>query len=86
MSSINYTGIASADDQFGPFFHIRGRQDFDFTLLFEDVILSVLPSALFLLVAPIRIWSLWKEHRKVATSQLRNVKVVCASNEHSERN
>lgn len=47
---------------FGP----AATEHFDFTPLFEDSILSILPSALFLCVLPVRLWVLGRESRKVA--------------------
>ncbi|OLN96559.1 Canalicular multispecific organic anion transporter 1-like protein 1 [Colletotrichum chlorophyti] len=44
---------AAADDYFGP----QARGYFDFTILFQQSILSILPTALFILLAPFRlIW------------------------------
>lgn len=49
--------ICQNDSSFGP--AVTGcRGDFDFTTSFEAIILSILPSALFLLLAPWRFWKL----------------------------
>ncbi|KAL5086662.1 hypothetical protein Trisim1_008747 [Trichoderma cf. simile WF8] len=49
----------SADNVFGPQVH-GCREDFDFTLLFEQSILSILPSLIFLLLALSRCFLVWK--------------------------
>ncbi|RAH61586.1 multidrug resistance protein MDR [Aspergillus piperis CBS 112811] len=55
------------DNGFGPrVVHCRG--DFDFTLLFEECFFSIAPSALLLLVLPLRYKQLWK-HRTAIVSQ-----------------
>ncbi|KAE9376415.1 ABC transporter-like protein [Stipitochalara longipes BDJ] len=64
------------DNNFGPFIEFPGRVTFDFTLLFEETILSILPSALFLLVIPPRILRLWRTARKVTGSYLQTVKIT----------
>jgi len=70
------TTMASIDDDFGPFFALPGRQNFDFTLLFEDTILSILPSSILLVVVPVRIAQLWHASRKVMRSSLQTIKIV----------
>lgn len=55
------------DSSFGP--AVTGcRGDFDFTIFFEATILSTLPSALFILLAPWRFWQL-KDRSCVVTGQ-----------------
>lgn len=73
---VSNTSTVSRDDDFGPFFAVPGQQNFDFTLLFEDTILSILPSSLLLLVVPFRIGQLWKASRKVTAGRLRDIKLV----------
>ncbi|KAJ0160120.1 Metal resistance protein YCF1 [Colletotrichum tanaceti] len=58
-----------SDNQFGPRIDF-GCRHFDFTLLFEDAIFHVLPSALFLLLVPFRAHSLWRAPVKLATRRL----------------
>jgi ATP-binding cassette subfamily C (CFTR/MRP) protein 1 len=65
------------DNGFGPFIKFPGKVTFDFTLLFEETILSILPSALFLLLIPPRILRLWRAPRKVTGSYLQTIKLVC---------
>lgn len=57
------------DNSLGP---ISCSREFDFTLAFEQSILSILPACLFLLAAPIRLVQLWR--RPVVT--VRNGKRV----------
>ncbi|KAH7323926.1 ABC transporter-like protein [Rhexocercosporidium sp. MPI-PUGE-AT-0058] len=64
------------DNNFGPFLAIPGKETFDFTLLFEETILSIGPSSLFLLLIPPRIWRLWKTPRKVTGSYLQTTKLT----------
>lgn len=54
------------------------RDGFDFTLLFEQTILTALPLGLLILVAPARIWYLSKKAKKTSTSLLLPLKVVCS--------
>ncbi|KAM5356681.1 hypothetical protein ACJ41O_003327 [Fusarium nematophilum] len=49
----------TADNHFGP--HYLGQ--FDFTILFEQSILSLLPTAAFILLVPFRIAALWNHER-----------------------
>ncbi|CZR69215.1 related to multidrug resistance-associated protein [Phialocephala subalpina] len=73
--SLNSTTYAG-DNSFGPFLDLPSKTTFDFTLLFEESILSILPSALFLLLIPLRILRLWKTPRKVTGSYLQTTKIV----------
>ena len=66
---------ARLDDTFGP--HAANcRGDFDFTLQFEETILSILPLAILLIIAPLRIWYLFKRDRKVVQSPVLSLKLV----------
>lgn len=65
------------DDTFGPWAGAC-RGGFDFTLLFEETILSLLPLGLLLLVVPPRISYLIKRNIKVDQSRLPLFKLVCA--------
>jgi ATP-binding cassette subfamily C (CFTR/MRP) protein 1 len=71
MASNNALNIQSCtvqdDDVFGPVVVSSCRGGFDFTLLFEQAILSCGPSALFLLIVPLRI--IWLYGRPIVTSQ-----------------
>ncbi|KAJ5091867.1 hypothetical protein NUU61_006737 [Penicillium alfredii] len=52
------------------------RGGFDFSLLFEESILEILPIALILIVVPFRLWHLWQKRRKVVGSWLLPVKLA----------
>ncbi|GKZ18301.1 hypothetical protein AbraIFM66951_000859 [Aspergillus brasiliensis] len=57
---------ACGDNQFGPqVSHCRG--DFDFTLLFEECFFSIAPSALILLVLPLRYKQLWQRRTAIVS-------------------
>jgi ATP-binding cassette subfamily C (CFTR/MRP) protein 1 len=63
------------DDSFGP--TVNGcRDDFDFTLLFEEAILAVVPSAIFLLLLSPRLVQLWRSQKMVRSSFLQLLKSV----------
>lgn len=65
------------DDSFGPTVDLKiCRDGFDFTLLFEESIFAILPAALLLCVAPLRVWSIWRRPDAVKWSLLRVVKLV----------
>lgn len=51
-------------------------RDFDFTILFENTILSILPSLMVILAASTRIWHLHRQQRLVAAGKLQVVKLV----------
>jgi len=66
----------AVDNSFGPYAGEHCRGGFDFTLLFEDAILSIIPIALVLCVAPNRIGYLWRKKTKVSKSLLLPAKLV----------
>jgi hypothetical protein len=57
---------------FGP----TTSREFDFTPLFEDIFLSIVPSVLLLLAVPFRMLSLYRKPRKVQWSALHDHKLV----------
>lgn len=63
------------DDQFGP--HLSGV--FDFTLLFEQSILSLLPTALFILLTPFRVFAIWKNESCVRIGPLLWAKLIAVA-------
>lgn len=65
----------AVDDVFGPAVDECART-FDFTLLFEETILSILPSAVFLILGAIRIATLFARKSRVGGVILRTVKLV----------
>jgi len=52
------------------------KESFDLTLVFEQSILSSLPSAIFLAASPLRIGWLWKQEILVQGGQLVWAKIV----------
>lgn len=68
----NRTSKMLQEASFGP----SATNKFDFTLGFENIILSILPSALFLIIAPQRLFLLKKQSRKVAKSSRSVLKFV----------
>lgn len=74
MASQNVS-CAQIDNTFGPYaLHCRGA--FDFTLLFEETILTIVPLGLALLVAPFRIAYVFKKSKKVNDGPLIHLKLV----------
>ncbi|KAI6769290.1 hypothetical protein HG531_010394 [Fusarium graminearum] len=74
MNSTNCA--ASVDASFGPFVPPECRYGFDFTLVFEQSILVLLPASLILIIAPFRIFRLRNAPVKVAGYRLRSVKLT----------
>lgn len=52
------------------------RGGFDFSLLFEEIILEILPILLILILIPVRLWQLSQKRNKVVGSWLVLVKLV----------
>lgn len=74
MASHNLS-CAQIDDTFGPYaLYCRGY--FDFTLFFEETILTVLPLGLLFLFTPFRIIYLFKRQKKVVEGPLIHLKLV----------
>ncbi|KAL2062648.1 hypothetical protein VTL71DRAFT_5720 [Oculimacula yallundae] len=73
LKALNSTAL---NNNFGPFLNIPGKATFDFTLLFEETILSIGPSALLLLLIPPRALRLLKTPRKVTGSYLQTTKIT----------
>jgi hypothetical protein len=74
-------GWYAVDNTFGPA-ATDCRGNFDFTLLFEESVLSILPSALFLLIVPYRFLHIYRGSRKVRRSVLQTVKLVSSPSVH----
>ncbi|PYH86149.1 P-loop containing nucleoside triphosphate hydrolase protein [Aspergillus uvarum CBS 121591] len=66
------------DDLWGPTVH-PCRRAFDFTLLFEQSVLSILPSSLFLLLALGRGYQLWQRHYLVSGWALLGSKLTAST-------
>lgn len=62
----------SADNSFGP----QRAGVFDFTILFEQSILSLLPTGLFILLVPLRLYVLWSNERATQSKPLLWAKMV----------
>jgi ATP-binding cassette, subfamily C (CFTR/MRP), member 1 len=65
----------AGDDSFGPAVGLNCH-GFDFTLLFEQSILGILPALLFAVAAPARFAYLARRERKTTRGPARLVKVV----------
>jgi len=76
MESSYSTCPIGVDDSFGPWAGQECRGGFDFTLMFEEIILSIPLQCIFLLGLPVRVWQLAKSDRKVKTSVQRTLKAV----------
>ena len=67
--------VCSSDDVFGPV--VDGcRGGFDFTLLFEQSILSIGPSAIFLLFVPVKFFQLLRANIKTLPNRSFTLKAV----------
>lgn len=64
------------DHAFGPYAK-ECRGGFDFTLLFEETILTVLPAALFIIAATLRLFYLVRQPHKVYPGFTLYLKLVC---------
>lgn len=74
----NSTAPCSTADEnaFGPQVRASCLHGFDFTLLFEESILTIAPLGIALLLLPFRVCALWKAPGKVYASWLYVLKVV----------
>ena len=70
------------DDSFGPHAGQDCRGGFDFTLLFEEVILTIPLQCLLLLILPWRILHLLRLHARVSSGFLLPCKMVCSYRFH----
>ncbi|PVH72950.1 putative ATP-binding cassette transporter [Cadophora sp. DSE1049] len=68
----NHSSLEYSLNSFGP----TVPNEFDFTIFFENTILSILPSTLLLLVLPFRIYALYGKPRKVSKSFLYENKLL----------
>ncbi|KAF4343098.1 multidrug resistance-associated 1 [Fusarium beomiforme] len=76
MKSSESLCTSSVDASFGPFVGPDCRDGFDFTLVFEQSILVLLPAALLLILGPIRILRLRNIPVKVTGHRLRTAKLA----------
>jgi len=72
--ALNNSQFELSINEFGP---AAAAGQFDFTPLFQDTILSLLPSTILLFLLPFRILSLHRKPRKVLGSSLHSSKLVC---------
>lgn len=75
MSASCYAG---SDRQFGPRVAVNCR-NFDFTLLFEDAVLTILPAGVFVILFLARLEILRRNPVKVTSYRLAAYKVVSAT-------
>ena len=68
-----------AESVFGPQVAEECRGGFDFTLLFEELILAIVPLAIVCCFMPFRIWRLLRESEKARISSIHHWKLVCNS-------
>jgi ATP-binding cassette subfamily C (CFTR/MRP) protein 1 len=73
--NMNISCDPTPDDWFGPVFN-NCRDVFDFTLLFEQSILSIGPSALLLVFFPVRIVQLLRSDTKTVLNSMGIAKAV----------
>lgn len=64
------------EDVFGPTVDAFCHHGFDFTLLFEEIVLALIPITLSWLATSIRVWTLWHAVEKVNRSWLYAAKQV----------
>jgi hypothetical protein len=68
MAQSSLIACTRVDDSFGP--HAGDcRGGFDFTLLFEEAILTLVPVGILLVVLPPRVWYLSRRVKKVAAGK-----------------
>lgn len=68
--------LPNADNEIGPVLSRACQRGFDFTLLFEQAVLSIGPSALLLLLVPFRLWALYGQEKKTTPNYTRASKIV----------
>lgn len=72
--------VPTADAAFGPVVDAACRDGFDFTLVFEQSIFVLLPAAILVLTAPLRLLQLRKSPIQVADHASRMIKLVSRFN------
>ena len=70
--------LAGSDNRFGPAVPHECRS-FDFTLLFEQIFLSLIPSLALVLLSPIRIATVFRRDIKTLSTPLHSSKIVFLS-------
>jgi ATP-binding cassette, subfamily C (CFTR/MRP), member 1 len=74
----NYTDCAVIDRSFGPYAQ-SCRGGFDFTVLFEESILTLAPIGFVILISPFRIVHLLQREKKVVPNALGILKLVSSA-------
>ncbi|KAI1263553.1 P-loop containing nucleoside triphosphate hydrolase protein [Xylariaceae sp. FL1019] len=64
------------DETLGPIVTTDCQRDFDFTVQFEEVVLAILPTALFLLLTPFRVFRLLRRKLRVGRNSLYIAKLI----------
>ncbi|KAL6910038.1 hypothetical protein GGI43DRAFT_114 [Trichoderma evansii] len=76
MANLALDGLANCDDSFGPAASNCSSPRFDFSLKFEQSILTIAPCTLFVICALLRIVQLLRESPKVIRLSLGHLKLV----------
>ncbi|KAF2634043.1 hypothetical protein P280DRAFT_52852 [Massarina eburnea CBS 473.64] len=76
MVSIAVKDSVCVDSVFGPYAGEKCRGGFDFTLLFEESILSIIPISILLFITPFRIVYLWRKPTVVSRSLILPIKLI----------
>jgi ATP-binding cassette subfamily C (CFTR/MRP) protein 1 len=67
------------DQSFGPITSVQCRHGLDFTLLFEESFLTILPAALMIIASAIRVFFLRNKRRVVLSHSFYDIKFVSRS-------
>ncbi|KAG9248121.1 P-loop containing nucleoside triphosphate hydrolase protein [Calycina marina] len=74
MESIPSNCVLSADNSFGP--AVKGCRDgFDFTLLFEEIALAIIPLVILLVSVPFRLFYIWRDGKRAKPGILLPIKL-----------
>ena len=75
MPSLRQTCLPNSDSKFGPAVAYDCRQ-FDFTLYFEQIFMSLVPSLFFILLSPIRVAAVVRRNIKTLSTPFHGAKIV----------
>ncbi|KAH7413379.1 ABC transporter family protein [Cadophora sp. MPI-SDFR-AT-0126] len=76
MANESFPGFHASDDAFGPASHTR---DFDFTLTFEQSILTILPSVMFICAGSLRLVQLFRRTPRTLPNYGHTLKTIAAT-------
>lgn len=76
LANMSSSCANAVDASFGPWAGSSCRGGFDFTLFFEQAILTIVPVSLFLLASPIRLYGLAKHKPVTCNNPVRILKLV----------